>query len=174
MLTSVPNAVNRLTRNVVINHPNSLECQVFRKVITRESSTGERMGGLLTVGGLGVLDSEDEESIEFNHLGNGYALRADAFSASLMMDRRDANNGFGDELRFLIEPEAPSGMEGYFDIRKGDVFYVVLTDTVKLAYEIVGTETVSDIPPFVTRYIANRRADIDLNDGPFSGFGVGP
>ena len=172
MLNSVPNAINRLTRNVVINHPNSLECQVFRKVITRESSTEERMGGLLNMGGLGVLDSEDEESIEFNHLGNGYALRADTFSASPMMDRRDANNGFGDEFRFLIEPESPSGVEGYFDIRKGDVMYIVLSDEVRLAYEIVGIETVSDIPPFVTRYVANRRADIDLNDGALSGFGA--
>ena len=67
MLTNVPSAVNRMARNVVINHPNTWECQVFRKRVTR--TDGAPVGGLPTMGGLGVLDSEDEESIDYDHLG---------------------------------------------------------------------------------------------------------
>ena len=160
MLTNVPSAVNRMTRNVVINHPNTWECQVFRKRVTR--TDGAPVGGLPTMGGLGVLDSEDEESIDYDHLGNGYALQAEAFMAAPMMDRQDANNGSGAEFRFLVEPEEPSGMPGYFDVRNRDVIYLVLSDDVKLAYEIVGTETTVNIPPFVTRYVCNRRGDLDL------------
>ena len=54
MLTNVPSAVNRMARNVVINHPNTWECQVFRKRVTR--TDGAPVGGLPTMGGLGVLE----------------------------------------------------------------------------------------------------------------------
>lgn len=160
MLTNVPAAVNRMARNVIINHPNTWECQMFRKVVTR--TAGGSVGGLPTLGGLGVLDSEDEEQIEFVHLGNGYALEAEAFSPALMVDQKDADNGSASEFRFLIEPEHPVGTPGNFDVRNRDTMMLVFSDHVKIAFEIVGTETVLNIPPYVARYIANRRGDLDL------------
>ena len=33
---------------------------------------------------------------------------------------------------------------------------------IKLAYEIVGMETTTDIPPFCTRYICNKRSEADI------------
>lgn len=159
MLTNVPNAVNRMARNVVVNHPNTMECQVFRKIVTRAGST---IGGLPTMGGLGVIDSDDEEQIEFSHIGNGYALQAESFMPSPMMDRRDANNGSASEFKFMIEPEHPAGDTGTFEPKTHDVFYLVMSESVKVAFEIVGVETVLNIPPYSMRYIANRRGDLDI------------
>lgn len=160
MLTNVPSAINRSKRNIVINHPNSFECQVFRKTVNR---IGESVSsGLPTLGGLGVMSADDEEDVDFTHIGNGYALQSEQFSPSPMMDLRDANNGFANEFRFVIEPEEPSGMPGYFDIKKRDIIYLVISDDVRLAFEIVDIETVTNIPPYSMRYVANRRGDLDV------------
>ncbi|MCM1128959.1 MAG: hypothetical protein NC211_03645 [Alistipes senegalensis] len=163
MLTNVPNSINRLARNVVMNHPNSINCQVFRKVITRPAP--ETMGGEPTMGGLGVLDNQDEEDFEYQFLGNGYALQVESFSPALMMDNADANIGALSEFRFLIEPEEPSGHPDWFDVRKHDMVYLLLgiePDDAKLAFEVIDIETTSNIPPYTTRYIMNRRDDLHI------------
>jgi len=157
MLNNVPEAINKMARNVVINHPNSYNCIAVRKRVTRP---GAVVSGLPTLGGMGVISSDDEESIEWDLLGNGYALKADPFGVSQMMDRQDANNGSEDEFRFLIEPEE----EGLFAIKKHDVIYLVFGD-VRLAFQIVGVETTSDIPPYTQRYVCNRRDDLHFVEG---------
>lgn len=163
MLNNVPQAINQLARNVVINHPNTFNCQVFRKTVKRAAP--QTVGGLPTLGGLGVLDSMDEEDYEYTPLGHGHALPAEGFAPSPMMKRGDANIGPGDEFRFLIEPEEQSGHHEFFIPRNHDVVYLLLgTDPQppKVAFEIVGEETTSNIPPYTTRYICNRRDDLDL------------
>jgi len=160
MLINIPAAVNSAARNVIINHPNTFEAQVFRKRVTRTDAAGA--GGLPTLGGLGVLDSEDETEVVYDHLGNGFAFPVDAFSPSSMMGQHDANNGSGAEFRYLVEPFEPSGMPGWFDLRKHDVLYIVLHDLVKLAYEVVDIETTLNIPPYSMRYVTNRRGDMDV------------
>ncbi|MCP5245682.1 MAG: hypothetical protein H6937_06965 [Burkholderiales bacterium] len=162
MLNNVPSGINRMRRNVVINHPNTWECQVFKKIVNR---SGEPVvGGLPTLGGMMVLSSEDEEDVDWEHVGNGYALQAETFSPASMMDRQDANIG-ATEVRYLIEPESPEGMEGHFFISKHFVIYLVISDDVRVAYEVVDIETVMDVSPYATRYVMNRRADLDLLPG---------
>jgi hypothetical protein len=166
MLNNVPETINRMTRNVVANHPNTFNCQVFRKAVTRQAP--DAANGNPTMGGLGVLSSADEEEFEYAFIGNGYALPADGFSPAPMVDRGDANIGPADEFRFLIEPEEPSGHPDWFDVRKHDVVYLLLgagKGAPMLAFEVVGIETTSNIPPFTTRYIANRRDDLHLAAG---------
>lgn len=169
MLHNVPEAINRMARNVVVNHPNAVNIQIFRKTITRSGTGEETVDGNPTLGGLGVLNTADEEQFEYAFVGNGYALPADAFSPSPMMDRRDANTGGSvDEFRFLIEPEEPSGAPGWFDVRTSDVIYILLGDgpnPARLAFEVVGYETTSNIPPYTTRYVTNRRDDLHLPAG---------
>lgn len=166
MLNNVPIQINRLARNVVINHPNTFNCQVFRKTVTRTEP--ESVGGLPTLGGLGELNANDEEDFTYTWIGNGYAMPAEQFSASGMMDRGDANNGSANEMRFLIEPEEAPGTPGTFTPKKDDVMYLLLGPEVgaaKLAYEIVDIETTSNIPPFTQRYVANRRDDLHVAAG---------
>jgi hypothetical protein len=163
MLSNVPISINSLTRNVVINHPNTFNCQVFRKKVTR---TGENtVDGNPTLGGLAVLNTADEEQFEYDYIGNGYALPAESFNPSPMVDRLDANIGSADEFRFLIEPEGQSGSQDWFDLRTNDVFFLLLGGgafPTRLAFEVIAYETTSNIPPYTTRYVANRRDDLDL------------
>lgn len=164
MLTNVPAAVSRMARNVVINHPNTFSCQVFRKTVTRTASAS--MGGLPTMGGLGVISSDDEEQFEYAFLGNGYAMQAETFQPAQLMDRQDANNYSGEEFRLLIMPEAENdGEEGFFTPKKHDVVYLLIgddDDPPKIAFEVVGIETPLNIPPYVTRYVCNRRDDLHV------------
>ena len=152
-LTGVPSAINKAVRATVINHPLTSNCSIVRKKVNRVG--GPVVGGLPTLGGLGVLNSEDESDIEWEPLGNGYMLPADPFSPSQMMDRQDANNGSIPELRFLIEPEN----EGEFALKKYDVCFQIIGN-VRLAFEIVSVETTSNVPPFTERYVCNRRDDM--------------
>ena len=166
MLHAVPNAINSLSRNVVLNHPNSFNCKVFREVVDRTAAG--TVGGLPTMGGLGVLDAEDEEKITHQFLGNGFALPAESFAPSPLMSAGDANYGPANEFRFLVEPEEPSGHPDSFVLRKHDVFYLLLgagEAPPMIAFEIVGTETTSNIPPFSTRFICNRRDDLAVPAG---------
>jgi hypothetical protein len=78
-------------------------------------------------------------------------LQAHTFAASQMKDRQDANNGFQKELRFLIEPETP----GAGTRQQHDMFYLHITDTVRIAFEIVVIETTSKITPSTQRYVCN-------------------
>ena len=156
MLNNVPTAINALTRNVVINHPNTFNCIVIRKKMLRPDPL---VSGLPTMGGLGVIGSDDEEQVDYEFIGNGYAMPAEQFSESQMMERRDANNGFANEFKFLIEPEAV----GEFELKSRDIFYQIIGD-IRLAFEIVGIETTSNIPPYTQRYICNRRDDLHFVD----------
>jgi hypothetical protein len=156
MLNNIPEAINRMTRNIVINHPNTFNAIMFRKRVLR---TGPQVGGLPTLGGLGVISSDDEENVTWDLLGNAYAMKAEPYSQGTMMDRQDANDGGIQEFRYLIEPEIPDGLIGGFSVKKNDVMYLVLGD-VRLAYEVVAIETTSDIPPYTQRYICNIRDDL--------------
>lgn len=166
MLHNVPTTINRLLRQTVLNHPNAWGGFVLRKRVTRLAPA--TVGGLPTLGGLAVLDSEDEEQITFGYMGNVSALLAEQFAAPAgMLDRRDANlGGAVDELRFLIEPEAEPETSGWFEVKTHDVLYLLMgadfEQSPKVAYEVVGVETTSNIPPFTTRYVCNRRAALDL------------
>jgi len=170
MLSAVPAQLAKLSRTVVINHPNAWSCQVLRKIVNR---MGASVGEMPTMGGLMVLDSEDEEDIDFEPLGNGYAVQVvDAFQPALMMDRQDANN-MADTQRFMIEPEDAPGTAGWFAVHKHDVVYLSLGDgLVKLAFEVVAVETPLNMPaigvsmPYAQRYVMNRRDDLHIGVPP--------
>lgn len=161
MLNNVPKGISAITRQVVMRHPNTFNCEFYRRDVNRlEPVVGERQ----TMGGMMVMSVDDEVEISWSILGLGYALVADAFQPSIMMDRGDANNGALDEYRFLIEPELEA-FEGGFEPKKNDVFYVILgdvqdEDAPRVAYEIINIETTVNVPPFVPRYICNRRDDL--------------
>ncbi|MGL5948121.1 MAG: hypothetical protein ACRCYV_03545 [Aeromonas sp.] len=162
MLHNVPAGINTMARNVIINHPNAFNFELYRRALLRPAP---EVGGQPTLGGMMVLSSEDEEAISWAFIGLGYALSAEAFAPASMVDRRDATYGGLDELRFLLEPEAMLGDAGGFAIEKGDVIYLLLgagEGVAKVAYELVGVESTLNMAPYVSRYITNRRADLDV------------
>ncbi|MGI9213559.1 MAG: hypothetical protein ACR2HF_13890 [Methylococcaceae bacterium] len=156
MIEAVPTQLNEMARAVLSNHPNAYSCQCLRKVLKRP---GDQVGGMPTLGGMAVLDSEDEDDYDFDFLGNGYALQAEPFQPSPMTARGDANNSYTDSLPFLIAPEEGSD----FTLKKHDLIFLMLLDgQVRLAWEIISIETILNIPPFSLRYIANRRNDLNI------------
>ena len=164
MLNRIPMGINAMARNVIINHPNAFNCEVYRKEVMR---TDPEAGGAPTLGGMMVLSSDDESEVKWAFVGMGYSLPADMFQGASMMDRRDAALG-EEQHRFLIEPEEMIGNPGGFEIKKKDVIYLLLGEgesAAKVAYEIVDVEATVNVPPYVSRYITNRRADLDLMPG---------
>jgi hypothetical protein len=157
MLHNVPEAINRMTRNIVINHPNTFNAIMFRKRVLRTGP--ETVGGLPTLGGLGVINSEDESEFTYDLLGNAYAMKAEIFTEGSMTDRQDANSGGLQGFRFQIEPEILEGEPGGFAVKKNDVMYLVLGD-VRLAYEVVDIPATSDIPPYTKVFVCNIRNDL--------------
>ncbi len=160
MLTNVPEAMNRMSRNVVINHPNSFQAVVARKTVNRTG--GSVVGGLPTLGGLGVISSDDEENVTWAIVGDAYAKQVGGFEPAQLMDRQDANNGSVDEFIFMIEPEILEGSPGGFSIKKNDVIYLILSPSIRLAYEVIRPEATSNISPYTNRYVCNRRDDLHL------------
>lgn len=166
MLNKVPTGMNALTRNVVINHPNTFYIELYKKKILRKDANevpGE-VAGDPTWGGMGQLDDADEEDYEYEYAGDGYALPAEGFSPAPMVDHNDANIGPVDEFRFVIVPKvATYGEEGYFDVSTHDIVMIPIgsgDEWARLAFEVVGRETINNIPPFSVRYVCNRRDDL--------------
>jgi len=165
MLTNVPTATGALVRSIVCNHPNSFTAEVYRMI--RERVDEPDGPDASTFGGMGVLDKDDDPEIEFKFLGYAYVLPAEQFAPSRQMDANDAAQ-FAEEYRFLIEPAAPSGHSYWFDIRDHDVVYLLIGEggkenPAKLAFEVIGRETTTNIPPYNTRYIMNRRDDLHVD-----------
>lgn len=167
MLNNIPRGVLKMARNVIMNHPNSFNFELYRRKNLREDSDGE-----ISVGGMLVLTPEDEHEVTWDFVGFGFAIPAEMFGSPSMLNEREdhAFNGL-EEFRFLLEPEARLGDEGGFDIKKGDVFYVRIGDNedmIKIGHEIIGIESSIHIPPYTERYITNRRADLDVRAEPMS------
>lgn len=165
MLKNVTTSVNRLVRNVVMNHPNTFNCEIYRKHLLRSGDNEDEAVGKSTFGGMGVLGSDDEENYEYEYMGNGFALPADQFSPAPMTDWHDANIGAESEFRFLIELEPQASDDSYFELKNHDIIYLLLGEwpnCARLAYEIVGTETTSNIPPYTIRWVCNRRDDLHM------------
>lgn len=164
MLTSVPQAVANVSRQVALRHPNSMECSVWRKVVTRveidpETEEPSEMGGAPTMGGMGVLRHEDEEEIEFVELGEAKCLFCGVYAGSELSDRENQSllpNAQETQIEALKGP----GEEGHFTADSGDLVLVILGFGVVVAFEVVGQLTSSNFPPYVRRYVINPRDDL--------------
>lgn len=161
MLNNVPKNINKVTRQVVLKHPNSFNCEFYRRKVLRKAPI---VGNNPTLGGMMVLEIQDESEIEWDFIGIGYALAADHFQPSLLAERQDMNYGHENEFRFLLEPDHEL-YEGGFEPQKNDVFYVVLGNiqdktAPRVSFEIVYIETTINVPPYVPKYVCNRRDDL--------------
>ncbi len=164
MLHNVPREIGRTIRSVIANHPNAFSVQAWRREVLRKAD--DEFAGKPTFGGIGVIDSGDEEDYEYHFLGNGYLLPGNQFEPAPINDAGDANVGASNEFVFIVISEAQTSEEGYFELQNHDVFYVLLgecPEQAKLAYEVIGVETTMNITPYVPRYRCNRRADMDLS-----------
>jgi hypothetical protein len=132
--------ITTLTREEVIDHAETFNCQVFRKI---EISVG----------------TPPKSELTFMWVGNGYAIAEPSPSSpGELCFRIEAEEEPGDPGYF----DAEKGDVMYL-LLSPDI------DSAKLAFEIVDIETTSNIPPFTQRYIANRRDDLHVAAGSLSG-----
>lgn len=163
MLSNVPKSVIYATRQVVLRHPNSFACEVWRKRILRtekdDQGTDSTMGGSPTLGGMGVLRVDDESDIEYQELGAARMLLCGVFQATDMNERGDATlqpQAQETQIVSIAEPDAP----GYFEADSGDLVIQDLGLGVLLAYDVAGITGSVNIPPFVRKFVLQPRDDL--------------
>lgn len=165
MLKNIPEGIASISRSIISNHPNRWSVQVFKSVYTRQS-VGV-MGGIPTLGGVGVLTAEDESERDFELKGYGYALSVDGFTASSMTDWGDATQPDNNRFTFLIEPVPDKSSAQRFEIEKRDIILILLTGDMatspKIAYEVVGIDSTVNIAPYTKRFVCNKAAHLDID-----------
>jgi hypothetical protein len=164
MLNAVSQSVNHQTRMVVLYHPNAIPCYVHRKKVKRteidpESGAVSESMGMPTMGGLGVLKSEDESEIEYVELGEGRYLICGQFQPTDINERDDgllAPNA----QEAKVEPMAEVGQDGYFVADVGDLVFLDLGAGVVVALEVVKIIGSINIPPYNRRLVLNPRDEL--------------
>lgn len=162
MITNVPIKIMQAARTVTLRHPNSIPCVVLRKVLLKPAG-GEEMGGLPTLGGMGVLKSEDEPDYEYQRIGEGKIHITGQFSGGDMSDRGDsivpdqpmqeANIVCFDVVVDGIKQPGP-------EVQKGDLVGVMPGGGVLIGFEIVGQTGSVAIYPYATKWVVAPRDEL--------------
>jgi hypothetical protein len=160
MLTQVPQALRVAARAMVTRHRNAFDAQVFRRTVTRtagaESGQG---GGRPTLGGLAVMDPEDEAEVDYVPLGNAKVLFTGQYEDTTLSSRRD----FAEQMATstaLIEPDT----QGAFEPKNGDLVMLFPGGGVVVPYEVTGITATVNIPPYVPRYELSAQGDLMFAD----------
>ena len=155
MLNAVPQQIARANRQMVIRHPNSMQCVVFRKRVLRTADA--EVGGNPVIGGIGVLDSEDEADFTFDELGEARVLFAGTYTAASgnIIDSEDGVIYAEGTMECRIEPV----VEGAFEVDKHDRITVMPGMGFLLDYEVVGVTSPTSIPPYVRKFVVEPRQD---------------
>jgi len=163
MLTNVPKSVTYATRQVVLRHPNGFPSTVWRKKVTRVELDGNgdesTMGGSPTLGGMGVLRSEDEAEIQYEELGDARMLMCGVFQPTDLNERDDATLQATlqeTQIVSLAEPDTP----GHFEVDAGDLVIQDVGLGVLLAFDVASMTGSVNIPPFVRKAVLQPRDDL--------------
>lgn len=165
MLNNVPIQIARSARLVTLRHPNAMDCSVWRKQVNRVSSdVPPTMGGAPTIGGLGVLDSEDEADFDYADIGNAKIVFAGVYQGegSNWLDSDTGLNYPSGAMEALIECVLDPGDADYFEPGKPDMITVEPGGGIAMFYEVIGETGSVNIPPYTKRYILAPRNDADV------------
>ncbi|MEJ7804435.1 MAG: hypothetical protein WKG03_00725 [Telluria sp.] len=156
MINNVPIKIMEASRNVARRHPNSIDCVVLRKKLLSPPGA-EQMGGLPTMGGMGVLKSEDEPDFEYVQIGLGKVLVTGRFDGGDMTDRGDSivPDLPMQEAQIVSADEVPG-----FEVKKGDLVGMMPGGGVLIGFEIVGSTGSVAIYPYVTKWIIAPRDEL--------------
>jgi hypothetical protein len=164
MLINVPTAVQAATRQVVLRHPNSSVCWVWRKKVLRveeDPNTGlpSTMGGSPTLGGMGVLRSEDEPEYDYEELGEGRCLFCGVYQPTDEVERGDAMLQAPMQEAQVVSRAGP-GEPGYFIADTNDMVMVTPGLAVVLVFDVATITGNVNIPPYATKLVLNPRDDL--------------
>lgn len=162
MLTNVPLGVAHNTRQVVLNHPNSMECDVYRKRVLRtEAASGGgpgEMGGAPTLGGMGVLKNEDEAEFDYVLVGEAKVLFAGIQQQASINDRDNAPEAAMQEAQ--IASLAKPGTPEFFEADNQDLIALKVGLGVVLAFTVEDVMGNVLIPPYTRKYLLQPRDDL--------------
>jgi hypothetical protein len=172
VLTQVPQAVNHQTRMVTLYHPNAMDCTVWRKQVKRvevNPDTGAPSVdiGAPTLGGLGVLRSEDEDNYEYVELGAGKCLFCGQYQPN-DVNERDDNLVQANAQEAQVEAIASAGAAGHFVVDTNDLVQVSMGLGAVMAFEVVTVTGSVNIPPYNRKLVLNPRDDLHSLE-PFAG-----
>ena len=154
MLNNVPLAIRRSVRAVTLNHPNRMTCTVYRKVVTRVAP--DTLGGLPTLGGLGVLEDDDEADFDYQSLGDGVVVMLQVYQGGFRSDDNSLlDNPNTSQQETLLEPL----IDDAFTPKKHDLVSIVIGDAL-LPYEITEITGTVNIPPFTQKYVLQLRDEL--------------
>lgn len=157
MLTAVPQAIRTANRAMVLRHPNAFEAQVMRRNVARTAGAedGGEAGGLPTLGGMAVMDPEDEAQVDYELLGDARVMFLDPYQGATMADNGDAPETMPTVLA-MIEPVA----EGQFTPKDGDLVMLMPGAGVVLTYEVTNVLATLNIPPYTQKYELSAQGDL--------------
>lgn len=162
MLTSAPLAINRSSRIVVLRHPNAFSVTVYRKETKRvETIDGEesQMGGAPTLGGMGVLRSEDEADFDYVELGAGKLLFTNG-SQPVAMNEQGSAQIVENMKTCLIESAVEPTDAAHWVAQRNDLVALDLGLGVVMAYEVADIMGNVAIPPHTQSFVLNPRDDL--------------
>lgn len=165
MLNRVPETVARNARKVTLRHPNSIDCVVWRKSVTR-TDTGT-VGGLPTLGGLTVLDSEDESQYEYTELGEAKMLfgQYDPSLNNTLNNDTTLNYAPMPITNVQIECVLDAGDPDYFTPERHDLVVSMPGAGIVIPFEIEDVQGSIAIPPYTRRYTIAARSDTENGIG---------
>lgn len=145
-----------------LRNPHSLECLVFRKVVNRTAATED--GGLPTLGGMGVLNAEDEHDYTYEESGKAMILFPEQFQTDgdNFLDNDEGVNYHSTVAEVFIEPIAEPDEAGHFIPDKHNLVTVDFGAGVIQSYQISGVTGNLNIPPYARKYMVNPRQDEEL------------
>ena len=166
MLHNVPKRMNHAARLVTLRHPNAVDCEVFDKVVNRVSTDTPATDndGSPTLGGMGVLNSDDEHDYDYVKKGEGRLVFMGQFQTegSNFLDNDESILYYGDLVEALIESVANEDEAGHFITDKHDLVTVDFGAGVIQTYQVVGVTGSVAVPPYTRRYVLNPRNDDEL------------
>jgi hypothetical protein len=156
MINDVPRRVMEAANTVALKHPNSMDATIYRKVFKRTNAGGETMGGLPTLGGLGVLTPEDEDQFEYKEVGEAKLLVVSRFDGEVdTTDREDSVVPGTDMQEALIASVGTA-----FEIKKYDLVAAMPGGGVVIAFEVLKLPSTVTIYPYTTKYVIAPRDDL--------------
>lgn len=166
MLTNVPLGVAHSTRRVVLHHPNTMKCYVWRKRVLRtEIGAGgvpSEMGGAATLGGMGVLRNEDEAEFDYQLVGEARVLFAGVQQPASINDSDSAPEAAIQEAQIACLA-APSS-EDFFEADNQDLIAVDLGLGVVMAFTVEDVTGSVLIPPYTRKYMLQPRDELHALD----------
>ncbi len=153
MINSISSAIKTAARAVTLRHPNSMICSLWRKTILRTSST--EMGGLPTLGGMGVLSNEDELEFEYQKIGEGKLLPLTRFEGAQGLD-----DGSGVVTDTPVMEAQIAMLDLLLQVQKGDLIAAQLGAGVVVAFEVLGSTASISLPPAPLRYLLAPRDEL--------------